>query len=160
MVDGDKILEECSKWDFHRYIFLQVISQTLHIVCFPGLIWASSQTDCSEFWVSQVNLYSLLSPSFVVGRGSPSRAPRVGSCLTLSKQLSKQTCADKARDFIGRGHPDGEQEGKGIQENCSATWLTVLGFMLMGLVSRLSLANQFDSESFLVAHASFSQDGC
>ena len=83
----------------------------------------------------------------------------MGSCLTLSKQLSKVTCADEVRDFIGRGHPGGEQEGKGIQEN-SATWLAVLGFMLMGLVSMLSLANQFDSESFLVAHASLSQDGC
>ena len=39
-----------------------------------------------------------------------------------------------------------EQEGKGTQEDCSATWLTVLGFMAMGLVSRLSLANHSDSE--------------
>ena len=32
--------------------------------------------------------------------------------------------------------------------------------MVMGLVSRLSLANHSDSESFLVVHALFSQDGC
>ena len=51
--------------------------------------------------------------------------------------------------------------GKGTQENCSAAWLTVLGFMMMGLVSRWSLfANHSNSESFLVARASFSQDGC
>ena len=30
----------------------------------------------------------------------------------------------------------------------------------MGLVSRLSLASHSDSESFLVVHALFSQDGC
>ena len=30
----------------------------------------------------------------------------------------------------------------------------------MGLVSGLSLANHSDSESFLVVHALFSQDGC
>ena len=30
----------------------------------------------------------------------------------------------------------------------------------MGLVSRLSLANHSDSESFLVVHTLFSQDGC
>ena len=84
----------------------------------------------------------------------------MGSCITLGKELSKETCADKARDLIGRGHPGREQQGKGVQENCSATWLTVLGFMLMGLVSRLSLANHSDSESFLVAHALLSQDGC
>ena len=39
-------------------------------------------------------------------------------------------------------------------------WLTVLGFMVMGLVSGLSLASHSDSESFLVVHALFSQDGC
>ena len=38
-------------------------------------------------------------------------------------------------------------------------WLAVSGFMVMGLVSTLSLANHFDSESFLVVHALFSQDG-
>ena len=32
--------------------------------------------------------------------------------------------------------------------------------MVMGLVSWLSLANHSDSESFLVVHALFSQDGC
>ena len=39
-------------------------------------------------------------------------------------------------------------------------WLTVLGFMVMRLISRLSLANCSDSEPFLVAHALLSQDGC
>ena len=36
------------------------------------------------------------------------------------------------------------------------SWLAVSGFMVMGLVSELSLANQ----SFLVVYAFFSQDGC
>ena len=34
------------------------------------------------------------------------------------------------------------------------------GFTVMGLVSGLSLANHSDSESFLVVHTLFSQDGC
>ena len=38
--------------------------------------------------------------------------------------------------------------------------LAVVGFMVMGLVSALSLANHSDSESFLVVHALFSQDRC
>ena len=38
--------------------------------------------------------------------------------------------------------------------------LAVLGFMVMGLVSRWSLANHSNSESFLVVHALLSQDGC
>ena len=84
----------------------------------------------------------------------------MGSCLTLGRELSKETHADKVRDFIGRGHPGREQQGKGTQENCSATWLAVSGFVLMELVSGLSLVNHSDSESFLVVHASLSQDRC
>ena len=38
-------------------------------------------------------------------------------------------------------------------------WLAVLSFMVMELVSRLSLANHFDSGSFLVVRTSLSQDG-
>ena len=83
-------------------------------------------------------------------KGALSMAPREGSCLTFRKELSKETLADKARDFIGKGHPGREQQGKGTQENCSATWLAVSGFMLMGLVSQLSLTNH--SESFLVVY--------
>ena len=41
--------------------------------------------------------------------GDPYRAPRLGSCLTLGKELSEGTRADQARDFIGKGHPGGEQ---------------------------------------------------
>ena len=67
---------------------------------------------------------------------------------------------DKARDFIGKGHPGGEEQGKGTQEDCSAMWSAVSCFMAMGLVSRLSLASHSDSGSFLVVHASLSQDGC
>ena len=40
------------------------------------------------------------------------------------------------------------------------SWLKVLGFMVIGLVSGLSLASHSDSESFLVVHTFFSQDGC
>ena len=87
-----------------------------------------------------------------MGRGTTSRAPRVGFCLILRKELSEETHADKARDFIGRRHLGREQQGKGTQESCSATWLTVSGLMVMGLVSGLSLANHSDPESFLVAH--------
>ena len=62
----------------------------------------------------------------------PSRAPRAGFCLTLGKELPEETCADKPEDLIGRRHPDRGQQGKGTWENCSATWLAVSGFMVMG----------------------------
>ena len=45
-----------------------------------------------------------------------------------------------------------ESRSKGNQEKCSASWPAVSGFMVMGLVSGLSLANHSDSESFLVVH--------
>ena len=41
------------------------------------------------------------------------------------------TCADKARDFIGKGHPGGEQQGKETQENCSAMRLAMSVFMVV-----------------------------
>ena len=59
--------------------------------------------------------------------------------------------------LLGRG-PIREQEGKGIQESCAATWLPVLDFMVMGLVSGLPLANHSDSGFFLVARTLLSQD--
>ena len=49
------------------------------------------------------------------------------------------TRADKETDFIGKGRPGGEQQCQGTQENCSATWLAALGFMVMGLLSGLFL---------------------
>ena len=68
--------------------------------------------------------------------------------------------------FFGKGLQGGEQQGKGTQENCSATCLTVSGFIVMGLVSQLSLVSHHacahiwsDSGSFLVICTSCSQDG-
>ena len=85
----------------------------------------------------------------------------MGSCLTLRNELSEETrVLTKQEIFIGKGQLGGEQQGKGTQENCSATWLTVSDFMVMGLVSGWSLASHSNSASFLVAHASLSQDGC
>ena len=93
------------------------------------------------------------------------RGPLPGPDTELLSNTQKRivrgdACTDKARDFIGKGHPGGEQEGKGTQENCSAAWLPVSGFTVIGLVSGLSSANHSDSESFLVVHALFSQDRC
>ena len=53
----------------------------------------------------------------------------------------------QAREFIGKGRLGGEHSNKGTQ-NCSATWLSVSGFMVMGLVSGWSLANHSNSECF------------
>ena len=92
--------------------------------------------------------------------GGPLPGPETGLLSNTQKWIVwGDTCAEKARDFNGKGRPGGEQEGEGTQENHSATWLAVLGFMVKGLVSGMSLANHSDSGSFLVVPASFSQDG-
>ena len=68
-------------------------------------------------------------------KGNPFQGQKLGSVSNTRKWVVRgDTRADKARDFTGKGHLGGEQEGKGTQENSSATWLAVTGFMVMGLV--------------------------
>ena len=113
---------------------------------------ASHTQEENEHALQQVHLLQ---------EGGPLPGPETGLLSNTQKSIVRgDTCADKAQDFIGKGHPGGEQWGKGTQENCSAAWLAISGFMMVGLVSGWSLANQSNSESFLVAHASLSQDGC
>ena len=76
----------------------------------------------------------------------------MGSCLTLGKELSQETRADIAKDFYWERAPWWRAVGKGNEENCSAAWLAVSGFMVMGLVSGWSLANHSNSESPGGAH--------
>ena len=85
--------------------------------------------------------------SFCCSKGDPFQGPKLCSCLTLRNELSEETHVLTKQEIL---------LGKGTQENCSA----VSGFMVMGLVSGWSLANHSTSESFLVVHASLSQDGC
>ena len=51
----------------------------------------------------------------------------------------------KQETLLAKGCPGREQEGEGTQEDCRAMWLAVLGFMVMGFVSGISLAKHFDS---------------
>ena len=62
------------------------------------------------------------------------------------------------QETIGRRHPGGEQQGKGTQENCSTMWLEVSGFMVMGLVSGLSLAKHSQRPSWWRMHRSAKMD--
>ena len=93
-------------------------------------------------------------------KGDTFQGLKWGSCPTLRNELSKEMHVLTKQEILWEGHPGGEQEGQGTQGNCSATWLAVSGFMVMGLVSGLSLNNHSDSEYFLVVHSLFSQDGC
>ena len=53
------------------------------------------------------------------------------------------TCADKARDFIGKGHPGGEQSGKGTQENLLCCVARSLGFYGDGISFRVVFDQSF-----------------
>ena len=53
--------------------------------------------------------------------GRPLPGPETGLLSNTQNWIVwGDTCAGKARDFIGKGHPGGEKEGRGTQENCSA----------------------------------------
>ena len=42
---------------------------------------------------------------FVAGRGTLSKGPRAGSCLTLRNELSKETHALTKQEIFGEGTP-------------------------------------------------------
>ena len=68
----------------------------------------------------------------------------MGSCLTLRNELSEEThMLTKQETLLGRGN---QEEGSRVreQENCSAMWLEVWHFIVMGFVSGFSLAGRSD----------------
>ena len=76
--------------------------------------------------------------------------------MEFDNETSKHKKSSKR--LLWEGSTGGGHGGERSQ-NCSATWLPVVGFMVMGLVSRLSLANHSDSGSFLAASAWLRQEG-
>ena len=87
-------------------------------------------------------------------KGDPFQGPKLDSCLTLGNDLSEEThVLTKQEILLGRGT---RVESRRVREPRRKA----LGFMVMGLVSGLSLASYSDSESFLVVHGLFSRDGC
>ena len=97
----------------------------------------------------------------VLQEGGPLPGPQKGLLSNTGNELSEEThMLTKQKTLIGKRAPGGEREGQGTQEDSSAMWLAVSGFMVTELISGLSLANHSDSESLLVAHRLLSQDGC
>ena len=88
--------------------------------------------------VTKMSFSTWVEMEYLLEEGDPFQDPRVSS--NTQKWIVWDTPADKARDFTGKGPSGGEQEDKGMQ-NFSALWLAVSAFMVMGLVSRFSLAN-------------------
>ena len=82
-------------------------------------------------------------------KGDPFRGPKLGSCLTVGNELFKETHVLTKQVLLGKGT---RVESGRVREPRRTALARALGFMVMGLVSRLSLANHSDSESFLVVH--------
>ena len=68
--------------------------------------------------------------------------PKLGSCLTLRNELSEETRADKARDFIGKGRPgqSSSVRGPGEQLCCGAC---IPGFYGDGISFQVVLSQSF-----------------
>ena len=109
--------------------------------------------ECPATWPQTVLTYFKLKRRiyffmYLLQEGWPMGAPV--SCSEMN--CSRRHVLTKQEILLSKGHLGEEQED-------SVAWLEVSGFMMMGLVSRLSLANHSDSGSFLVVHVSLSQDG-
>ena len=78
-------------------------------------------------------------------KGDPPPGPEVGLLSNIRKRIVRGDTCWQSKRFYWERAPGWRAVGKGTQENCSAAWLTVLGFMVMGLVSRWSLANHSNS---------------
>ena len=82
---------------------------------------------------------------WLLQEGGPLPGPQTRLLSKTRKWIVPGDTCWQSKRFYWKGRPGGEQEGEGTQENCSATWLPVSGFMVMGLVSRRSLANHSNS---------------
>ena len=93
-------------------------------------------------------------------KGDPFQGLKLGSCLTLGNELSEEThVLTKQEILLGKGAWVESRSLRGPRR----TFCHMAGSLRFygdGISFRLPLANHSDSESFLVVHALFSQDGC
>ena len=131
------VMYGCENWTIKEAECQRI--EAFELWCWKKLL---SPLDCKE--IKPVNPKGNQSWIFIgrtdaeAERGTPSELESGLMSNTQKWIVWGDTCADKAIYFIGKGHLGGEQEGKGSQGNCSATWLAVSGFMGMWLVSVVS----------------------
>ena len=121
---------------YELFMHILILTLTGYIICkcflpFSRLSFQKSELLTHCWW--ECKMIQLLQ------EGGPLPGPGSGLLSNTRKWVVRRdTCADTVRDFIGKGRPGRKHWGKETQEDCFATWLTISGFMLMGLVSRLS----------------------
>ena len=126
--------------------------------------WGFEILDCGfPNMVSGPSSTTIESPSCGAQKsvaGRPLPEPESGLMSNIRNELSEDTqMLTKQEILLGKGT---RGESSRVREPGRTALLLgkVSGFMVMGLVSGVSLANHSDSESFLGGHALFSQDGC
>ena len=116
-----------------KFMFIESVVLSNHLILYHPFLLLPSIFPSIRVFSSESTLCIKWSPS-VAGKGTPLPGPETGLLSNTQKRIVEgDTCADKARDFIGKGRPGGEQEGKGTQENCSVPWLAVSGFYGNGI---------------------------
>ena len=79
---------------------------------------------------------------FCCRKGDPFQSLKLGSCLRLRNELSNNTYVlTKQEILLGKGTQVERSRVREPRRTALSTWLAVLGFMVMGLVSRLSFTN-------------------
>ena len=111
------------------------------------------------YWITLQDISSHTLPLSLMHKccrkGDPFQGLKLSSCLTLRNELSEEThVLTKQEILLGKGT---WVESRRVREP-RRTALPC--FLVIGLVSGLSLANHSDSESLLVVHALFNRDGC
>ena len=105
------------------------------------------------FLLNHYSLHLRLIPKFIrlcrcCRKGDTFQGPKLDSCLTLRNELSEKThVLTKQEIILGK---DTQVESSRVREPRRTAVPRGLGFMVMGLVSGLSLPNHSVSEFFLV----------
>ena len=132
----------------------------IFFVFYDLLIWLT-RTISSFIHVSVLHpfwlLRNVLLYGYIAGRGTPPRAWEWTLVWHSDLTCPRRYPYWQSQRLSGEGLPGGEQLCEGMQ-NFSARWFTVSNFMVIGLVSGLSLVNLSDSGSFLVTRVSLSSD--
>ena len=112
---------------------------------------------CTKYLTFIILEMVFLSLSVLLQEGNPFQGPKLGSCLTLGNELSEEThVLTKQEILLGKG---AWVESSRVREP-RTTALVAAQFYGDRISFPVVFSQLSDSESFLVMHTLFSQDGC
>ena len=114
-----------ARWVLNRTVQVKIPSDK---GCQEGSMWEL----CWSYAVFKEHKWHSTNCVPMLQEGRPLPGPETVLLSNTQKWISRgDTCADKAREFIGKGRPGREQGGKGTQKNCSTMRLAVLSFTIL-----------------------------